>query len=128
MNKNGKLYLCKYLDEYRVIQLIDTIFYNEELGKQLFFDSKENNLLVRYFKIIGKGKGSYPMLIMQDTPPEYDLSETVTSFNGPEIDANYINSILGDKLDQQSIFNEKEIEYLEKYINQSKNTFIKRKR
>ena len=128
MNKNNNLYLCKYLDEYRVIQLINTIYYNEELGKQLFFDQKTNNLLVRYFKIIGKGKGAYPMLIMQDTPAEYDLSETVTSFKGPEIDINYIKSILGNKLEQQAVFNEKEIEYFEKYTTRSKNPFIKKKR
>ena len=128
MNKNGNLYLCKYLDDDRVIQLINTIFYNEELGKQLFFDKETNNLLVRYFKIIGKAKCAYPMLIMQDTPAEYDLSETIVSFKGPEIDINYIKSILGNKLEQQSIFNEKEIEYFEKYNNHSKNPFIKKKR
>lgn len=128
MGEKGSLYLCKYLDNYRTIQLIRIVYCDKmpNVGKQLYFDPNNKKLLIRYFEMYGNGKNAYPMLLMQDTPQEYDLSETPFSNScGKEMDLSQIESILGNELPVKSIFTEEEIEQLKEIIN---NGFFKKSR
>lgn len=115
MGEKGNIYLCKYLNNNRPIQLIKIVYCDElpGIGKQLYFDPNNKKLLIRYFEMDGTGKNAYPMLIMQDTPLEYDLSETpFLNTYGIECDVKKIEHLLGNDLFIKSVFTKDEIKRL----------------
>ena len=71
-------FLCKFKESYKPILLIATILYegDESIGKSLYYDIDNGNILTRYFEISTKRGKKIEKMIMQDSPYEYDLSET----------------------------------------------------
>lgn len=74
----NNLFLCKFKESYKPILLITTVFYegDESIGKSLYYDIDNGNILIRYFEISTKRGKKIEKMIMQDSPYEYDLSET----------------------------------------------------
>ena len=99
------LFLCKCEGSLRPIQLITTMFYDKEpnIGKSLYYDFDNGNILTRYFEIsIKKGK-KLESMVMQDAPYEYDLSEILclpnnNKFNIAEISNKELLTEIKEKL------------------------------
>lgn len=74
----NNLFLCLYEDNFKPVKHVATIMCEQDqsLGKSIYYDIDNGNILTRYFEIsIKKGKKTETM-IMQDSPYEYDLSQT----------------------------------------------------
>ncbi len=101
----SSLFLCKCEGSLRPIQLITTMFYDKEpnIGKSLYYDFDNGNILTRYFEIsIKKGK-KLESMVMQDAPYEYDLSEILclpnnNKFNIAEISNKELLTEIKEKL------------------------------
>lgn len=114
----SSLFLCKCEGSLRPIQLITTMFYDKEpnIGKSLYYDFDNGNILTRYFEIsIKKGK-KIESMVMQDAPYEYDLSEIVClsdnhKFNITEIS----NKELLTEIKEKLTFTPNEIKKLNEY-------------
>lgn len=74
----GNLFLCRHEGSLRPIQLITTVFYdkNPNIGKSIYLDCYNGKIITRYFETSRKKGKLTEMMIMQDSPYGYDLSET----------------------------------------------------
>ena len=114
----SSLFLCKCEDSLRPIQLITTMFYDKEpnIGKSLYYDFDNGNILTRYFEIsIKKGK-KLESMVMQDAPYEYDLSEILCLPNNNKFNITEIsNKELLTEIKEKLTFTPNEIKKLNEY-------------
>ena len=115
----NNFFLCKFNDAYKPILLITTVFYegDESIGKSLYYDMDNGNILTRYFEIsIKRGKKTETM-IMQDSPYEYDLSETpyLHYKNNEMIMKKIPDKELLEKVKSKLLFTTSEIKKLNEY-------------
>ena len=114
----SSLFLCKCEGSLRPIQLITTMFYNKEpnIGKSLYYDFDNGNILTRYFEIsIKKGK-KLESMVMQDAPYEYDLSEILCLPNNNKFNITEIsNKELLAEIKEKLTFTPNEIKRLNEY-------------
>ena len=115
----NNFFLCKFNDAYKPILLITTVFYegDESIGKSLYYDMDNGNILTRYFEIsIKRGKKTETM-IMQDSPNEYDLSETpyLHYKNNEMIMKKIPDKELLEKVKSKLLFTTSEIKKLNEY-------------
>ena len=114
----SSLFLCKCEGSLRPIQLITTMFYDKEpnIGKSLYYDFDNGNILTRYFEIsIKKGK-KLESMVMQDAPYEYDLSEILCLPNNNKFNITEIsNKELLAEIKEKLTFTPNEIKKLNEY-------------
>lgn len=114
----SSLFLCKCEGSLRPIQLITTMFYDKEpnIGKSLYYDFDNGNILTRYFEIsIKKGK-KLESMVMQDAPYEYDLSEILCLPNNNKFNITEIsNKELLAEIKEKLTFTPNEIKRLNEY-------------
>lgn len=115
----NNFFLCKFNDAYKPILLITNVFYegDESIGKSLYYDMDNGNILTRYFEIsIKRGKKTETM-IMQDSPYEYDLSETpyLHYKNNEMIMKKIPDKELLEKVKSKLLFTTSEIKKLNEY-------------
>lgn len=114
----SSLFLCKCEGSLRPIQLITTMFYDKEpnIGKSLYYDFDNGNILTRYFEIsIKKGK-KLESMVMQDAPYEYDLSEILCLPNNNKFNITEIsNKELLTEIKEKLAFTPNEIKKLNEY-------------
>ncbi len=114
----SSLFLCKCEGSLRPIQLITTMFYDKEpnIGKSLYYDFDNGNILTRYFEIsIKKGK-KLESMVMQDAPYEYDLSEILCLPNNNKFNiAEISNKELLTEIKEKLTFTPNEIKRLNEY-------------
>ena len=114
----SSLFLCKCEGSLRPIQLITTMFYDKEpnIGKSLYYDFDNGNILTRYFEIsIKKGK-KLESMVMQDAPYEYDLSEILCLPNNNKFNiAEISNKELLTEIKEKLTFTPNEIKKLNEY-------------
>lgn len=114
----SSLFLCKCEGSLRPIQLITTMFYDKEpnIGKSLYYDFDNGNILTRYFEIsIKKGK-KLESMVMQDAPYEYDLSEILCLPNNNKFNiAEISNKELLTEIKEKLTFTSNEIKRLNEY-------------
>ena len=114
----SSLFLCKCEGSLRPIQLITTMFYDKEpnIGKSLYYDFDNGNILTRYFEIsIKKGK-KLESMVMQDAPYEYDLREILCIPNNNKFNITEIsNKELLTEIKEKLTFTSNEIKRLNEY-------------
>lgn len=114
----SSLFLCKCEGSLRPIQLITTMFYDKKpnIGKSLYYDFDNGNILTRYFEIsIKKGK-KLESMVMQDAPYEYDLSEILCLPNNNKFNITEIsNKELLAEIKEKLTFTPNEIKRLNEY-------------
>lgn len=115
----NNFFLCKFKESYKPILLITTISYegDESIGKSLYYDMDNGNILTRYFEIsIKRGKKTETM-IMQDSSYEYDLSETpyLHYKNNDMIMKEISIQELSEKIKDKLTFTSNEIKKLNEY-------------
>lgn len=115
----NNFFLCKFKDSYKPILLITTIFYegDENIGKSLYYDIDNGNILTRYFEISTKRGKKTETMIMQDSPYEYDLSETpYLQYKNNNLPTNEISDKeLLEKVKNKLTFTPDEIKKLNEY-------------
>ena len=115
----SNLFLCKFKDHYKPILLVATIYYehNKNIGKSIYLDIDNNNIVTRYFKISLKNDKRNETMIMQDAPYEYDLSETTYLPYNTKEEIFITGSIeqLIEKIKEKLTFTPNEIKKLNEY-------------